>query len=458
MKKKINSSTRIEKITLNKNLKKNNNNNNNINNNKNFASSGSIKLNDKNKKFHVEYKNLNYNTQKTQPQKKEKYPSSSCKKHPKRLCQEKNEQGTQKNKIESQIFGQYKKNNKKLNASLSVKKNIKDPKSKSRSNSKLKSKHENISDEIFNLDSIQLNKNNNNFNTTNINDKENNNNNHSSKNLINDNNKNISNNQKINNKTNTAPLIKKNITIKITKKSNIQTTKINSINNKPHLKESKKSSSDSFTECKNPFSLPENFEAVISDKFNYDVNYETLEIKAKNQSSTNRLKTSEFWINYCEYLIQKKILINKDQFLKIINTAFTFLDYDNCGLLITYYLVKIRNFCHIFTVEGFLEIKDEAYINLLSEPTKNFINNKKNLIEDVKLSTIFVKKKRKTFNNKNNRIILNDDFKKEYESIVEEIAKILTPDLNRGNNNNKKRNGYRKTLSNFTPNIKNMFK
>ena len=266
MKKKINSSARIEKVILSKNLKKNNI----INDNgKILVPPRFNKSNNKNKKIHADKKNINLNTQKNQLQQKESKLSASYDKYPKRLCQEKNEQVIKKNKIESDVFSnEYNKNNKKLNVSQSTKKYIKAP--NSRSQSKSKSKKKNVSDEFFDLGSIQLKdtsininniKTNNNKKNGNINDT--NDDNKSSKIQVNYNN--INNNKNIDTKINDCSFIKKKINIKITKKSNVYSAKKNPINNnKTVLQEPRKSSSFSLIEWKDAFSLPENFEKIIS--------------------------------------------------------------------------------------------------------------------------------------------------------------------------------------------------
>lgn len=126
------------------------------------------------------------------------------------------------------------------------------------------------------------------------------------------------------------------------------------------------------------------FEKKILDKKNFEIDYETFEIRTKNETACKELKNEKFWILYCEYLKRNNKIKNSEDFLKIINLAFSYIDLQT-RILLVYYLDKIKKYNPIIN-EGKIEEKDGPYINLLEAQVKNKINNlKENLSSNIKI-------------------------------------------------------------------------
>ena len=129
----------------------------------------------------------------------------------------------------------------------------------------------------------------------------------------------------------------------------------------------------------------ENFEKNILDKKNFEINYDTFEIMTKNDKACDELKNEKFWILYMEYLKRNNKIKGKNDFLKIINLAFSYMELD-CRLLLVYYLDKIKKYNPILKEDGKIEDKDGPYIDLLDIHIKNRINNlKENLSSNIKI-------------------------------------------------------------------------
>ena len=130
----------------------------------------------------------------------------------------------------------------------------------------------------------------------------------------------------------------------------------------------------------------ENFEKKISNKKDFEINFDTLDIKTKNAKACQELNDEKFWILYSEYLIKKHKVKNDIDFLKIINIAFSYLDC-NCRLLIYYYYDKIKKL-HPIIKDGKIEVKDEPYIELLDTPVKYRIKYiREKLKSDIKITS-----------------------------------------------------------------------
>jgi hypothetical protein len=128
----------------------------------------------------------------------------------------------------------------------------------------------------------------------------------------------------------------------------------------------------------------DNFEKKILNKNDFEIMYETFEIKTKNEKAENELKNEEFWILYHEYLFKNNKIKNGDDFLKSINNAFSYLEF-GCRLLLVYYLDKIKKIKPILK-NGKIEDKDEPYIDLLCTSVKDRIKKEKeNLTSDIKI-------------------------------------------------------------------------
>ena len=127
----------------------------------------------------------------------------------------------------------------------------------------------------------------------------------------------------------------------------------------------------------------ENFEKKILNENDFKINYESFEIKTKNEKAEIELKDEKFWILFHEYMIKNNKIKNGDDFLKSINNAFSYLDF-NFGLLLIYYLEKIKKFKPIL-INGKVEDKDEPYIDMLYPSVKNRIKKEKEkMTSDIK--------------------------------------------------------------------------
>ena len=143
----------------------------------------------------------------------------------------------------------------------------------------------------------------------------------------------------------------------------------------------------------------ENFEKNILDKKNFEIDYETFDIKTKNEKACNELKNEKFWILYIEYLKRNSKIKEAKDFLKIINLAFTYMEFDS-QLLLVYYLDKIKKYNPIMD-NGKIEEKDGPYINLLDSRVKNRINYlKENLSSNIKIRQHKLFTYQKEINNK----------------------------------------------------------
>ena len=141
----------------------------------------------------------------------------------------------------------------------------------------------------------------------------------------------------------------------------------------------------------------ENFEKNILNKKNFEINYETFDIKTKNEKACDELKNEKFWILYVEYLKRNNKIIDSKDFLKIINLAFSYIEYDS-KLLLVYYLDKIKKYNPILS-NGKIVDKDGPYIDLLDTRVKNRINNlKENLSSNIKIKNYTEQKERKRIN------------------------------------------------------------
>ena len=166
------------------------------------------------------------------------------------------------------------------------------------------------------------------------------------------------------------------LTNNILKIKNIDDLKILPLKNIDYIFSAWKSTKDIF----------ENFEEKILNKKDFEINFETLDIKTKNEKACNELKDEKFWILYSDYLIKNNKIKNTKDFLKVMNNAFSYLEFEY-KILIYYYFEKIKKFNPIIK-EGMLEAKDESYIDLLDGPVKNRIKSiRGNLASDVKLTS-----------------------------------------------------------------------
>ena len=154
----------------------------------------------------------------------------------------------------------------------------------------------------------------------------------------------------------------------------------------------------------------ENFEKNILDKKNFEINYETFEIRTKNEKACNELKNEKFWILYIEYLKRNNKIKDTNDFIKIINLAFSYIEFDS-KLLLVYYLDKIKKSNPIIN-NGQKVDNDEPYIDLLDTRIKNRINHmKENLSSNLKLKFNSYQKE----NNRTNNFYEYTPFKKRFK-------------------------------------------
>ena len=140
-----------------------------------------------------------------------------------------------------------------------------------------------------------------------------------------------------------------------------------------------------FSSWKSSNLLYDNFESIILNKNDFDVNYDTYVIRTKNEEAEKLLEDERFWILYIEFLIVNHKIKNGKQFLEIINMAFSKLE-DNYKLLLIYYLEKIKRFNPIKKDGKIMVYKDNYYIDLLNPKVKTRIkDNKKFLTTEVKI-------------------------------------------------------------------------
>ena len=140
-----------------------------------------------------------------------------------------------------------------------------------------------------------------------------------------------------------------------------------------------------FSAWKSSKLILENFEQKILNKNDFEIK-DDYDIKTKNMKARQELNDEKFWILYSEYLIKNNKIKKYEDFLKIINNAFSFLDC-NFNLLLYYYFDKIKNY-HPIIKGGKIEVKDESYIELLDTPVKNRIKNlRDSLKSDVKITS-----------------------------------------------------------------------
>ena len=132
--------------------------------------------------------------------------------------------------------------------------------------------------------------------------------------------------------------------------------------------------------------ISENFEKKILNKKDFEIIYDKFDIKTKNENASKEINDEKFWILFSEYLIKENKVKNDEDFLKIMNNAFSNLDC-NCSLLIYYYFDKIKQF-HPIIKNGKIEVKDELYFELLDKNVKNKIKcDREKLKSDVKITS-----------------------------------------------------------------------
>ena len=163
-----------------------------------------------------------------------------------------------------------------------------------------------------------------------------------------------------------------------------------------------------FTAWQNCSMIYKIFEEKIMKKNDFEINKTTLELITKNSDACKQLNDQKFWILYIEYLINNNLLINEQQFLTVINEAFSYMIY-NCTQLRVYYLQKIKKYAPVFLPDGTFDDSDEAYINKLNQATISFIKRQKGVnSSNVKL---------KSANKGKNCKLENDN---EYKEIIKE--------------------------------------
>ena len=128
------------------------------------------------------------------------------------------------------------------------------------------------------------------------------------------------------------------------------------------------------------------FEKKLLNKKDFEIDFEKFDIKSKNIKACKELKDEKFWILFSDYLIKNNKIKNSKDFIKVINNAFSYLDFDY-KLLFYYYLDKIKKLNPIIK-DGIIETKDEPYIELLDGQIKARIKYlRENLKSDIKITS-----------------------------------------------------------------------
>jgi len=148
-------------------------------------------------------------------------------------------------------------------------------------------------------------------------------------------------------------------------------------------------------------SIFEEFEKELLDKKKYEINYDTFEIRTKNEKACEELKCEKFWILYSEYLKRNNKIKDAKDFMKVINLAFSYIEFGT--KLLVYYLDKIKKYTPII-IDGKLVEKDEPYIDLLDIHVRNKIKNlRQNLSSNIKI-------KHNTYKKEMHNFSLSDEF------------------------------------------------
>ena len=144
-----------------------------------------------------------------------------------------------------------------------------------------------------------------------------------------------------------------------------------------------------FNAWRNISNIYKAFEEELLKKNDLEIDKKTLKIISKNEKACKMLNDQKFWILYIEYLINENLLLNEDQFISMINEAFTYM-FDNgnnindrnkgyqFNLLKIYYLYKIKKFAPCFLDDGTLDENDDHYIEKLDKSVVGLIKMKNN--------------------------------------------------------------------------------
>lgn len=144
-----------------------------------------------------------------------------------------------------------------------------------------------------------------------------------------------------------------------------------------------------FNAWRNISNIYKAFEEELLKKNDLEIDKKTLKIISKNEKACKMLNDQKFWILYIEYLINENLLLNEDQFISMINEAFTYM-FDNgnnindrnkgyqFNLLKIYYLYKIKKFAPCFLDDGTLDDNDDHYIEKLDKSVVGLIKMKNN--------------------------------------------------------------------------------
>ena len=165
---------------------------------------------------------------------------------------------------------------------------------------------------------------------------------------------------------------------KISKKAIDNPTKLNTNANYENLKYIPLDDISSlFNAWQNSFIIYKEFEDKLLNKNNFEINKNTLEIISKNTGACKQLNDQIFWILYIEYLINNNLLLNENQFITLINEAFSYMEGHPFSLLKNYYIRKIKNYSPASPSNETSDENDEIYINKLDKSVINLIKSQK---------------------------------------------------------------------------------
>ena len=175
-----------------------------------------------------------------------------------------------------------------------------------------------------------------------------------------------------------------------------------------------------FNAWQNSFKIYKAFEDKLLNKNNFEIKENTLEIITKNTDSSKQLNDQKFWILYIEYLINNNLLLKEEQFIALINEAFSYMEGQKFSLLKTYYIQKIKKYSPVSQSNGTSYDNDEIYINKLNKSVINLIKSQKQ--QNGLNSFTILKNRRISYSEKKEKEELNNIITKNLNNILDGIA------------------------------------
>ena len=159
------------------------------------------------------------------------------------------------------------------------------------------------------------------------------------------------------------------------------------------------------------------FEEKFLRKNNFEFDTKTFIIKTKNHENASQLNNQKFWILYIEYLIYKNLILNGEQFLSVINEAFSYMDgedeeqnEDRFNELKNYFLEKIKIYAPCYLKDGSLDNNNETYINKLNNRAIYLIKKFNRKISNCMNKKYKICNEKNNFNDENKNNNTDDNF------------------------------------------------